>query len=136
MPSTDPNIKVHTLLLVMRPVSDPDDILPLITQKDRNILVTKDTSNILALCKEHPEIELVMISMELAVEYGMATIEETHMLIPEVPIIVLSNYVTLETIRLATMLGCKEIMQSPVDRSTLNAVIEKYLPKISKTPNQ
>ena len=120
----------------MRPVSDPDDILPLITQKDRNILVTKDTSNILALCKEHPEIELVMISMELAVEYGMATIEETHMLIPEVPIIVLSNYVTLETIRLATMLGCKEIMQSPVDRPTLNAVIEKYLPKISKTPNQ
>jgi DNA-binding NtrC family response regulator len=128
MVSADPNIKVHTLLLVTRPVSDPHAILPLIAQKDRSILVAEDVIRIQDLCQTHPEIELVMISMELAVEYGMATIEKTHMLIPEVPIVVISKYVTLETIRLATMMGCDEIIQSPVDRSTLNAVIEKYLP--------
>ena len=128
MVSADLNIKIHKLILVTRPVSDPDAILPLITQNDRNILIAEDVSNILALCHRNTEIELVMIPMELAVEYGLASIEEIHKLIPQVPIIVLSKHVTFETIRLATMMGCNEIIQSPVDRSTLNAVIEKYLP--------
>ncbi len=84
---------------------------------------------------EHPEIEMVFISMNLAFEHGLNPLERIRKFRPEIPIVLLSDFVSLESIRLATLADCNEIMQNPINVEALNAVIEKYLPDSPDSPN-
>lgn len=128
-------IHVHTILLALKSNIDSESILPLLTRADRKIFLADTLNIMMSTWLEHPEIEMVFISMNLAFEHGLNPLERIRKFRSEIPFVLLSDFVSLESIRLATLADCNEIMQNPINVEALNAVIEKYLPDSPDSPN-
>ena len=127
----DQAIQVHTILLALKSNTDSESILPFLKRTDRKILVAETLNIMMSIWLEHPEIEMVFITMNLAFGHGLNTLERIRIFRPEIPIVLLSDFVSMESIRLATLAGCNEIIQNPVNKEALNAVVQKYLPDYS-----
>jgi DNA-binding NtrC family response regulator len=69
-----------------------------------------------------------MITVDISGMDGIETILAIRKQYIKIPIILLLNHVTIESVRLAQNIGCNEIIQAPVDHKTLEAIILKYLP--------
>jgi DNA-binding NtrC family response regulator len=121
-------LHIHTILLALKNNTDSESILSLLKRPDRKILLVDSINTMMNIWLEHKEIEMVFISMNLAFEHGLNTLERIKKFRPEIPIVLLSDFISLESIRLATLAGCNEIIQNPINEEALNAVVQKYLP--------
>lgn len=91
------------------------------------IMTSKNVSEVLFLCKQNPEINIVLVTAALAGLTEFEVIRELKRQNPLLPIILLSNYLNIPAMRLATMLGCSEILQTPLGPGTLEGILHKYL---------
>lgn len=85
-------------------------------------------SSILLHLDAFPETAIIFISMDLAFEENSKILNKIRDKGLKMPVILFSQYVTVETLRLAGLYGCNEIIQYPVDPSTFIAIINKYIP--------
>ncbi len=92
-----------------------------------NIITSANAEETLRLFALHPEINMVMVSADLAGLTEFEVIRALRKQNPAIPIILLSNYLNLPAIRLANLLGCSEILQTPVSPPTLQGIMKKYL---------
>jgi PleD family two-component response regulator len=81
---------------------------------------------ILQACK-FPGIDLYILSTGLTGMNAFETVVALRQISRDVPIILLTEHITLELLRLATLVGCNELMQNPIDGEELKLVVVKYL---------
>jgi len=86
-------------------------------------------SSILLHLDAFPETAIIFISMDFAFEENSKVLNKIRDKGLKMPVILFSQYVTVETLRLAGLYGCNEIIQYPVDPSTFIAIINKYIPE-------
>ncbi|MCX6267793.1 MAG: response regulator [Bacteroidetes bacterium] len=125
----------HILLIAMTDAISINELVTSLGQKNYRFLFAGMGEEAICMCKLHPEIELVIADIDLPGINGIETIRRIRQLDTLVPVILLATYIMLETMRLAQNIGCNEILQTPVDQKTLEAIILKYLP-VKNTFNQ
>ena len=92
-----------------------------------HIITSANAEETLRLFALHPEINIALVSADLAGLTEFEVIRSLRNHNPTIPIILLSNYLNLPAIRLANLLGCNEILQTPVSPPTLQGIMKKYL---------
>lgn len=74
-----------------------------------------------------PDTGLVIISMEIALENNARVFEYIKEMRLTLPVILISRYLTVETIRIARMLNCSEILQDRMQPAVMRAILTKYI---------
>ncbi|MCX6276778.1 MAG: response regulator [Bacteroidetes bacterium] len=121
----------HILLIAMTDSICKNDFVKSLRQKNYRFLFAETGEEVIGIFRERPEINLLLIDIDLPVINGIETVTKIRQLDANVPIILMVTYITLESLRLAQNIGCNEILQTPVDQKTLEAIILKYLPVCS-----
>lgn len=80
----------------------------------------------LLLGAKYPDADLVLVSADLEGMLDFDTVKELVNQRRERPVILLSNYINLSTIKLAGLLGCRDVLKSPVDDSSLFSLLNSY----------
>ena len=120
--------KAHTLLTALSESVPNTEMINSLRTSEYNLLESKTGGEILQTLCEHSEIDLILITIDISGMDGIETILAIRKQYIKIPIILLLNHVTIESVRLAQNIGCNEIIQTPVDQKTLKAIILKYLP--------
>ena len=118
----------HILLLAMTDTSFKRDVVNFLEKESYRLLFAATGEEVISIFGEHPEINIILINIDLPVINGIETITKIRQLDANVPIILMVTYITLESLKLAQNIGCNEILQTPVDQMTLEAIILKYFP--------
>ena len=105
--------------------------------KTENITFLQATNagEALLLGANHPEADLVLVSADLEGMLDFDTVKELVKQQSERPVILLSNYVNLSTIRLAGLLGCRDVLKAPVDDSSLYSLLNSFSSQLSQNLN-
>lgn len=117
----------HTLLLALKNSSGDAGLLEALYNKDINILVSHTGEETISIYNDHPKIDLIIITTDITGKDAFETVDEIRKSNTAVPVILLSNYLTLNTMRLAFGIGCSEILQTPLNPGTLKGILHKYL---------
>lgn len=91
-----------------------------------NFLYASNAGEALMLGANNPEADLVLVSADLE---GMAEFDTVKELVKQFinrPVILISNYVNLSTLRLAGMLGCRDVLKAPIDSYSLRSILNSY----------
>jgi CheY-like chemotaxis protein len=118
----------HILLIAATESICKNDLLTSTRQANNSFLFAITGQEAIDVCMQHPEVELILIDIDLPVINGIETIRRIKQLDANIPVVLLVTYITLETMRLAQNIGCNEILQTPVDQNTIEAIILNYLP--------
>lgn len=81
----------------------------------------------LLLGAKYPDADLVLVSADLEGMQDFDTVKELVNQHRERPVILLSNYINLSIIKLAGLLGCRDVLKSPVDDSSLFSLLNSYV---------
>lgn len=119
--------KDHTLLVAINETIPPAEIVNSLRTSKYNLLESQTGEDILQKLCDHQEIDLILMSIDVPGMNGINTILAIRKQHIKTPIILLLNHLTIESIRLASQIGCNEVLQSPVSNESLEAVILKYL---------
>ena len=105
--------------------------------KTENITFLQATNagEALLLGANYPDADLVLVSADLEGMRDFDTVKELVNQHSERPVILLSNYVNLSTIRLAGLLGCRDVLKAPVDDSSLYSLINSFSSPLSQNVN-
>lgn len=118
----------HILLIAITDKICKKDVENFLQKGSHRFLFAVTGEEAIGIFTQHPEIELILIDLNLTVINGIETVTKIRQLDAIVPIILMVTRITLESLRLAKNIGCNEILQTPVDQKTLEAIILKYLP--------
>jgi len=118
----------HILLIAMTDPICKNDLVNSLRHNNYRFLCAGTGEEAIGICVQHPKVELILIDIDLPGINGIETIRRIKQLDANVPVVLLVTYITLESLRLAQNIGCNEILQTPVDHKTLEAIILKYLP--------
>jgi len=117
----------HTLLFAMKRTPHEAELLEAFQKNGYNLLVAETGEETICIFSEHPKIDVLLISIDLPGMDAVETVCKIRQNNTSVPVILLSNFVTIYTIRLALGIGCNEILQTPVSPIALQGIIFKYL---------
>jgi len=117
----------HSILVALSETTPHVDIINSLRASKYNLFEPKTGGDIIQALYEHPEIDLILITIDFSGMNGIETILAIRKQDIKLPIILLFNHVTIESVRLALQIGCNEVLQSPVSNESLEAVILKYL---------
>jgi CheY-like chemotaxis protein len=118
----------HLTVLIFQNLENPNISTVLKSGNiDIHIITSANEAETLRLFELHHEISIALVSADLAGLTGFEVIRSLQNHNPTIPIILLSNYLNLPAIRLANLLGCNEILQTPVSPPTLQGIMKKYL---------
>lgn len=117
----------HTLLFAFKKLSRETELVKALQKKAYHILTAGTGEEIISIYTDHPTIALIFITIDLPGIDAFQTVDEIHKINAYVPVILLSDFVTINTIRLALGMGCSEILQTPLSPGTLEGILEKYL---------
>lgn len=84
-------------------------------------------SDLNILMSSHPQVDFVIFSSDLPGLEDMGPVKVIRDRYPETPILLLMNSINIETIRLANLMGCNEVIQEPVSPCDLDLLLSKYL---------
>ncbi|MEI7980314.1 MAG: response regulator [Bacteroidota bacterium] len=116
-----------TFLLASGEIPDDSALIQLLRQSGNQLLVAKNGAAAIELLRNHPETTLVLLATDMEGMNGFDTLKAAKLIAPHIPVFLLSKYVSIEAIHLATLLGCNEIIQLPVNSTELIALFQKYL---------
>ncbi len=118
----------HILLIAMTDAICKNELINALGQQNYHFLFAGTGEEVISIFMNHPEINLLIINIDLPVINGIETVRRIKQLDAVVPVILLVAYINLESLWLAQNIGCNEILQTPLDPKTLEAIILKYLP--------
>jgi len=117
----------HTLLLALKKSSGEAGLLEALHNNDFNLLVSHTGEETIRIYNGHPKIDLIIITTDITGKDAFETVDEIRKNNTSVPVILLSDFVTINILRLALGIGCSEILQTPLGPGTLEGILEKYL---------
>jgi len=121
------NLPASTLLIALHP-SLHDRLLSSLLYNSRFILLlAANGETVVNMFRSRIDIALLLISAGLPDTDSFTTIAGIRLIDNRVPIILLADYMTLDTMRLAITIGCNEILQTPDTPEPVEAIINKYL---------
>jgi signal transduction histidine kinase/CheY-like chemotaxis protein len=120
----------HTILIAEDDDSNYRYLEILITRKNpkTEILHVVDGKQAIEKCKTHPEIEIVLMDIQLPVVDGFEASRQIREFRPDLPIIVQSAYSKISDINKAKEAGCDDYITKPISMEALYEVLAKYLP--------
>ena len=118
----------HNLLIAMADTICKNKFVNVPGQENYRFHFAGTGEEVISTFSEHPEINLLIIHIDLPVINGIEAIRRIKQMNALLPVILLVSCINLESLRLAKNIGCNEILQTPVDEKTLKAIIMKYLP--------
>jgi len=105
------NESEHPLLFALKRTLHEAELVDAFPQKAYNLLTAGTGEGTIRVCNEHSKIAVILISSDLQGMVYFNTVNEISQNNASVPMILLSNFVTLNSIRVATGIGCSEILQ-------------------------
>ena len=93
------------------------------------ILHAIDGEEAVKMCKDNPNIDLVLMDIKMPKMNGYEATEEILKIRPDLPIVAQTAYSTREDMKKATDAGCVDFISKPISKDVLNKVIGKYLRK-------
>ncbi|MFK5877861.1 MAG: PAS domain S-box protein [Flavobacteriaceae bacterium] len=93
------------------------------------ILHAIDGEEAVEMCKDNPNIDLVLMDIKMPKLNGYEATKEIKKIRPELPIVAQTAYSTREDMKKATDAGCVEFITKPINKDILNKIIGKYLRK-------
>lgn len=90
-------------------------------------LVSHSGEMAINLIEELKEIALVFVAIDLPDLSGFETVSRIRAKRQALPIVLLTNHLTVETMKVAMVCGCNEVLQEPVSRKMLQSILQKYL---------
>jgi len=79
------------------------------------------------MVRENNNIRLVLIGMDLPDFNGIETVIRIRETQKTLPIVLLTHYLTVETMQVANIIGCNDIIQEPVTPEMVQSILGKYL---------
>lgn len=116
-----------TLLFALKQSPIGSGLIESFRKKGCHLLVTGTGEETIRLFNQQIHIALILLPIDLQGMDAFETVSRIRQTDASVPVILLSTYVTFNTIKLALETGCTEILQTPVDRCTLEGIIFKYV---------
>jgi len=98
----------------------------LLTHDRVEILHAEDGIEAVELCKENPEIELVLMDLKMVDMDGFEATRRIKSFRPELPIIAITAYSETEDKRKALLAGCDEFLTKPVKKEFLIKKLEEF----------
>lgn len=95
-------------------------------RKNITFIQASNAGEALLLGEKYHDADLVLVSADLEGMRDFDTVRELVNQHRERPVILLSNYINLSTIKLAGLLGCRDVLKSPVDDSSLFSLLNSY----------
>jgi len=83
----------------------------------------------IGICKKNQSVSLVLLRPELSGLNGFDTAARIRQARPTVTIIMIAGNLSLSALRLATLVGCNEIISQPVSSYDIIALCRKYMNK-------
>ena len=117
----------HTILVAEDDVANFQYIHDTFKASGLTILHALNGKEAIELCENHPEIRLVMMDVMMPVMSGFRASQEIRKIRPDVPIIILTAYVSQESIRDAVLSGCNDYFAKPIGPEELRTVLKKWL---------
>jgi len=93
------------------------------------ILRAQNGEQAINLCREHPEIELIIMDGMMPLMTGFDATRQIRLFRPELPIILLTAYVSSASIHSAVESGCNDYLSKPINQETLKTTLRKWLIK-------
>ena len=123
----------HTILIAEDDETNFKYLEILITRKHPNIVILKATDGQQAIenCIRCPEIQLVLMDIQLPVVDGFEAIRQIREFNNQLPIIAQSAYSKTSDINNAKECGCDDYITKPISMEALYEVLAKYLPENS-----
>jgi CheY-like chemotaxis protein len=91
------------------------------------ILCAKTGKEAIELVREHPEIDLVLLDIQMPDVNGYKAYEEIRQLLPVVPIIAITAFVFAESKRKVLEAGFDMYVSKPISRNTIKIILNTYL---------
>lgn len=92
-----------------------------------NILHAKHGQSAVEACKEHPEIDLVLMDIKMPIMNGYDATSEIKAFRPELPIVAQTAYALQGERKLSMQAGCDDYLPKPIRPDVLLSTIAKYL---------
>lgn len=132
IPKLAGNVKMITqqepvLLFALKKSSHETELVEALQKKAYHFLTAGTGEETIRIFSDHPSIAVIFITIDLPGMEAFQTVNEIHKMNASVPVILLSDFVTINTIRLALGIGCSEILQMPLETITLEGILHKYL---------
>jgi PAS domain S-box-containing protein len=99
----------------------------LLTRLNINVLWAKNGIEAVDLCKNHPEIDLVLMDVKLPLMSGYDSTVLIKEFRPELPIIAQTAYATSIDKENAIKSGCNDYLSKPIQKKLLYEILNKYL---------
>lgn len=91
------------------------------------ILHAKNGKEAVDICKDKPEIDLVLMDLKLPVLNGFEATKQIKKIRPDLPIIAQTAYSTKSEKDEAIAAGCDDFISKPIKEESLNEIMNKYL---------
>lgn len=98
----------------------------LLTHNRVEILHAEDGIEAIELCKENPEIELVLMDLKMVDMDGFEATRQIKSFRPELPVIAITAYSETEDKRKALLAGCDEFLTKPLKKEFLISKLEEF----------
>jgi DNA-binding response OmpR family regulator len=96
-------------------------------QGNFNLLTACTGDEVLRLFEGHPEVSLVVLTAEMGSLNGFEILQQMKRSRSGITVFLLSAQISMETLKLASICGCNEILQLPLHRQEIITLIKKYL---------
>ena len=121
-------------------VDDEEDQQELITQRfshkdylrDYEFLFARDGLQALQLIKEHPDIDLALVDINMPEMDGLALLENIKQINPLMRSAMLSAYGDMSNIRSAMNKGAFDFLNKPIDLADLGITIKKTIEEVKR----
>jgi len=116
----------HTLLFAFKESSNQKALVEALRKKSYHLLTAGTGDETINIYNDHPSISAIIISSDLPGLSAFETVDQIRKCNASIPVILLSEFITINTLRLALGIGCNEILQTPLDPKAFEEVLHKY----------
>lgn len=119
LPGLDPSRRT---LLIVDDEEGPRQSLRVVFKDDHNLLIAKDGVSAIELARQH-RIDAAVLDIRMIGMSGIELLERLKAVDPNIEVIMLTAYETIETIRKALRLGACDYLNKPFDITTIRAAV-------------
>jgi len=123
------SFKSHSVLVAEDNDDNFDYIWHTLKNTGTNIIRAKDGREAVAMVRENPAIELILMDGMMPEMTGYEAAVEIKKMRSDLPIVILTAFVDHSSIREAVMSGCNDYLAKPIGVEELKAALSKWLVK-------
>jgi len=119
--------KQHTILVAEDDESNYKYIEIVLKKSDFKVVRASNGFETIEICKNNPEISLVLTDMKMPGMDGLEATREIRKFLPHLPIVALSAFISIQDRNTALEAGCNDYIVKPVNKTKLIETIVKML---------